>query len=129
MKNDPEHRDLIRKIAAEDGRYHEEAYHFVRRGLDFTVKEIVATGGTPRHVRGPELVSGLRSYALREFGPVSLRVLRHWGLNSTDDLGEIVFHMIDHRILGKTEEDSRDDFHALFDFEHAFLEPFRPSRS
>jgi uncharacterized repeat protein (TIGR04138 family) len=127
--NEPEQRDLIRSLARADGRYHEEAYHFVRKGLDFTVQAIIQAGGSARHVRGQELAGGLRDFALSQYGPLALRVLKHWGLHTTDDFGEIVFRMIDAHILGKTDEDERADFQDVFDFEHAFRVPFLPGNT
>jgi uncharacterized repeat protein (TIGR04138 family) len=35
--------------------------------------------------------------------------------------------MIEAQILGKTEEDEKNDFHGVFDFESAFRDPFLPS--
>lgn len=125
--NEQEQRELIRHIVQSDGRYHEEAYHFVREGLDYTVKEKNGDPDTPRHhVRGWELAEGIRDYAIRQYGPVSLRLLYHWGVRSCEDIGEIVYHMIDAQILGKTEEDQKRDFYGVFEFEAAFRDPFLP---
>lgn len=121
-------RELIREIVEKDPRYREEAYTFVREGLDYTVHELKDLSKEENHhVRGWELSKGIRDYAIREFGPVSLRVLRHWGIESSEDIGEIVYNMIDAQLLGKTEEDDITDFHGVFDFEEAFKHPFLPS--
>ncbi|MDF3130494.1 hypothetical protein P0Y35_14905 [Kiritimatiellaeota bacterium B1221] len=121
-------REIIRKIVEKDPRYREEAYTFVREGLDYTVHTLKdGKEDESHHVRGWELSKGIRDYAIREFGPVSLRVLRHWGIESSDDFGEIVYNMIEAELLGKTEEDDKQDFHGVFDFEEAFLVPFLPS--
>jgi len=126
--NEQEQRRIIRDIVQEDGRYKEEAYYFVREGLDYTVHELKnVPKQKSHHVKGNELVKGIRDYAIREFGPISLRVLRHWGIRSCEDIGEIVYNMIDASILGKTEDDEITDFHGVFDFEQAFREPFLPS--
>lgn len=123
-----EQREMIRMIVESDGRYHEDAYHFVREGLDYTVKQKEGEPDAPgHHVRGWELAEGIRDYAIREYGPVSLRLLHHWGIRGCEDFGEIVYNMIDAQILGKTEEDEKRDFHGVFEFEAAFLDPFRPA--
>lgn len=125
--NEQQQRNLIRQIVETDPRYREEAYVFVREGLDYTVHE---RNQVPKdqshHVKGWELSEGIREYALREFGPVSLRVLRHWGIRNCEDIGEIVYNMIDAELLGKTEEDTKQDFHGVYDFEQAFRDPFLP---
>ena len=125
--NEQQQRNIIRQIVKNDPRYTEEAYSFVREGLDYTVHE---RNEIPReenhHVKGWELSEGIREYALREYGPVSLRVLRHFGIRTCEDLGEIVYNMIDAELLGKTEADRKQDFHGVFDFDQAFREPFLP---
>lgn len=125
--NEQQQRQVIRQIVEDDPRYTEEAYVFVREGLDYTVHERnQVPNDQSHHVRGWELSEGIRDYALREFGPVSLRVLRHWGIRTCEDIGEIVYNMIDAELLGKTEDDAKQDFHGVFDFEQAFCDPFLP---
>lgn len=114
---------ILEGIIARDPRYTEEAYAFVRAGLDFTVRRLEK----PRHVSGQELLDGIREFALSEFGPMSKTVLAGWGIGRTEDVGEIVFNMVENGLLGKTDEDSRSDFADGFDFDEAFRRPFQPS--
>jgi uncharacterized repeat protein (TIGR04138 family) len=79
-----------------------------------------------RHVAGPELLEGVRQYALKEFGPMALSVLSHWGVARCEDIGHMVFNLIGAGIFGKTDEDSMDDFKAVYDFRDAFVKPFQP---
>ncbi len=114
--------DLLAPILKKDKRYTTEAYLFVREGLDHTVKKL----DKPRHVSGKELLDGMREYALQEFGPVTKRVLREWGINECVDFGNIVFNLVNEGLLGKTDEDSIEDFMGGYDFHEAFIVPFRP---
>lgn len=126
--NELQQREIIREIVKRDPRYREAAYTFVREGLDYTVRELKdLSNDESHHVRGWELSKGIRDYAIREYGPVCLRVLRHWGIQSSEDIGEIVYNMIHAQLLGKTEEDEKKDFQGVFDFERAFRDPFLPS--
>lgn len=112
-----------------DSRYGRGAYHFVREALDHTQALLLRRGETaPRHVRGRELLDGIRDYALEQFGPMACTVFDDWGIRSCDDFGEIVFGMIDLGILSKTDEDLREDFKGGFDFDAAFRRPFEPLR-
>ncbi len=116
--------DLIRR---DDPRYDRNAYFFVRRALDYTLKECGETDErSARHVSGSELLDGIRSFALDQFGPLALTVFREWNVLSCEDFGEIVFQLVDYGVLGKTERDSRSDFAGGYDFEEAFLTPFLP---
>ena len=40
--------------------------------------------------------------------------------------GEIVFNMVGEGLLGKTENDSREDFKNVYDFDVVFRQPFLP---
>ena len=121
--------EAIEEIVKRDARFHSDAYLFVREGLDFTVKLLKknATGpATYRHVSGQELLSGLRQFALEQFGPMAKTVLEHWGVRQCEDFGDIVFNMVETGVLGKTDKDSRDDFKGGYSFEKAFVKPYRP---
>jgi uncharacterized repeat protein (TIGR04138 family) len=122
MKN-PNTDDFLAPILEKDARYTPEAYLFVRQGLDHTVRKLE----TPRHVSGQELLDGMREYALKEFGPVARRVLSEWGINECIDFGHIVFNLVDEGLLGKTDKDSIMDFMNGYDFQEAFIQPFRPN--
>jgi uncharacterized repeat protein (TIGR04138 family) len=115
---------VLEEIVNRDPRYTEEAYAFVRAGLDFTVRRLEK----PRHVGGRELLDGIREFALKEFGPMTKTVLQGWGITRTEDVGEIVFNMVETGLLGKTDEDSRADFADGYDFEEAFRRPFLPAQ-
>ena len=137
-------------IVQKDPRFHRDAYLFVREALDHTQKLVnkgskgeknekpdkseirAALGdelaeGKVRHVSGQELLSGIRVYALDQYGPMTLTVLKEWGLHRCEDFGEIVFNMVENHLLAKTKKDSRDDFKGGYDFEEAFRLPFLPA--
>ena len=118
----PNPEDLFESILTRDPRYSVEAYFFVREALDYVVRQLE----TPRHVSGQELLDGIRNYALKEYGPVTKRVLSEWGIHECIDFGHIVFNLVNEGLLGKTDEDSLDDFSNGYDFTEAFLKPFQP---
>jgi uncharacterized repeat protein (TIGR04138 family) len=119
--------EALRKILEHDTRYAPDAYLFLREALDFTIKLLKKPDkGPTRHVSGAELLDGIRQFALQEYGPVTLRVLQHWGVRRCEDFGEIVFNLVESGALGKTEEDRREDFAGGYDFERVFAVPFRP---
>src|SRR3954469_9354960 len=121
--------EALDSIVASDPRYQREAYIFLRDSLDFTTKQQKkAKGTTVRHVSGPELLEGVRHYALKEFGPMVVTVFDSWGIRSCEDVGHMVFNLIGAGIFGKTEEDSIEDFKSVFDFHEAFVKPFEPEK-
>ncbi|MCX5693854.1 MAG: hypothetical protein NT014_01775 [Candidatus Omnitrophica bacterium] len=108
--------DLVGKICAQDKRYKPDAYEFILQGLTFTQKKLKKA----THVSGGELACGLRDYAIDQYGALANRVLSHWGINQTQDFGNIVFNMIEKKLLSKTAEDSLFDFKDVYDFKAAF---------
>src|ERR671935_2262583 len=121
--------EALDSIVANDRRYQRDGYIFLRDALDFTTKQQKKIkGATVRHVAGPELLDGVRQYALKEFGPMVLTVFDNWGIRSTEDIGHMVFNLIGAGVFGKTEEDSIEDFKNVYDFEEAFVRPFAPAK-
>ncbi len=119
--------EAIARMRAVDGRFPEDAYIFLREALDFTIKQLEKPlAGPGRHVSASELLEGIRQYALKEFGPMAFTVLAWWNIRRTEDLGDMVFNMVSQGLLGKTDEDRKDDFARGYDFETAFRKPFRP---
>lgn len=120
--------DLV--SVARDSRYSLEAFIFVQRGLDYTVRKhhgeadeddpTVDPASSPRHVSGPQLCHGLREFALKEYGLMARTVLRQWGITSTFDFGQIVFEMVSSGNMHKTDEDSIEDFEDVYRFSEAF---------
>ena len=116
MKNMDSFLEKIEKIIAGDGQYKFEAYNFVMAALHYTVSKFEK----PRHVTGPELLEGIRRYALDQFGPLARTVLNYWGIYETEDFGRIVFALVDVGILRKQPDDKLEDFKAVFQFQEAF---------
>ena len=119
-------------IFRHDPRYPVEAYQFVLDGLNFTQEKLgrVPTpaahspGKNENHISGSELVEGVCELARREFGFLAKVVFHQWGIRQSDDIGEIVFNMIESELLSKTESDSRADFHNLCNIDRALSEGF-----
>lgn len=130
MQN-PDFSEIVGLICKEDPRFDRKAYDFVRMGLDHTVKELRKKDATraerSRHVTGPELLEGLRAYALDQFGPLAKTVLNTWGVQRCRDFGDIVFNLIEYNVFSKTENDRREDFSDIFEFDDAFVKPFQPA--
>jgi len=122
--------EALDSIIASDPRFSRDAYVFLRDALDFTTKQQKKLKGTTvRHVAGPELLEGVRQYALKEFGPMVITVFSSWGINRCEDIGHMVFNLIDAGIFGKTDEDSMEDFKSVYDFQDAFVKPFAPEKA
>ena len=112
----------------EYGAYPPEAYDFVQQGLSYTVQHIhgaAAQGRVNRHVSGQQLCEGIREFALNQYGMLAMIVLRVWNINSTLDLGRIVFALIEAGQMQKTDEDTIEDFRNVYDFKTSFETEYR----
>jgi uncharacterized repeat protein (TIGR04138 family) len=111
------------------GLYPREAYKFVQAGLAHTVEKLHADiADDPeanRHVTGQQLCEGLREFALQEWGLLAHTVLKRWNINTTYDFGRIVFALVEHGHMAKTEDDTVEDFRNVFDFKTAFDRNYR----
>ena len=106
----------IDRILKKDRRYRKEAYIFMFGALEYTLERI----GERRHVTGQELLKGVSDYGWQQYGPMTKLVFEHWGVRTTEDFGNIVFNLIDAGLMGKTEEDSIEDFKDVYDFDEEF---------
>ena len=121
--------EAIKAIRKKDDRFDPDAYVFLRDSLDYTVKKLRGDESEEhRHVCGPELLEGLRDYALEEYGPLAATVLENWGITRCEDIGDMVFQLIEVGAFGQSDEDDPSHFSGVFDFDDAFREPFRPKR-
>lgn len=73
-----------------------------------------------RHVTGQQLCQVVRDVALERWGLMARGVLTRWGVNRTEDIGEIVFALVNNGWLQKQPTDSIHDFDNVFSFAEAF---------
>ena len=122
----------IAEIVRRDPRYAYEAYEFIFAALAHTQK---ALGRVPleegeeaeaaHHVSGPELLHGVRDFAMSEFGLMARTVFRLWGIEKTGDFGDIVFNLVEANLMSKQPTDSRDDFRDRYDLDQALVRDYR----
>jgi uncharacterized repeat protein (TIGR04138 family) len=108
--------EVLDRLQERHPRFHARSYIFVLQALHRVIQSLER----PRHVSGQELAGGVRELALDRFGPMARTVLEHWGIHDTEDVGRVVFAMVEQGILIKQDGDRPDDFSDVFDFEEAF---------
>lgn len=114
--------EMVRPYA---GHLKPEAFNFIQEGLRHTVEKLFDRIDDDelegkRHVTGQQLCMGLREFAIDQYGLLARTVLEHWGFRRTEDFGKAVFAMVEAGLMRKTDQDSLDDFSAVFDFDEAF---------
>jgi uncharacterized repeat protein (TIGR04138 family) len=120
---------IRREVLSHDARFEIGAYLFLYEALGFTQKRLGRDARDlpqeARHVSGAELLEGIHAYAHDLFGPLAPTVFKSWGIRKSSDFGDIVFNLVEHNLLGKTEGDRREDFEGGFDLENAFDGPLQ----
>jgi uncharacterized repeat protein (TIGR04138 family) len=136
------------KLLEQDKRYKPEAYTFVFEALDYAHKRLHLgqeclnepisdlegvdideeenlhfqddKESVGKHITGQDLSKAAKMYAIEMYGFMAKVVLNNLGINSTGDLGEIVYNLIKIGQMRKTAQDCREDFDDVYDFETAF---------
>ena len=125
--------ERIEYVAARDGRFAPAAFFFVNDAVAAAVKWLKSgemspndpaarNGRTGSHISCRELLDAMRRMARERWGCLARLVLENWGVASTDDVGEIVFLMVEDEKLKwqRRECDTREEFQGVYDFKAAF---------
>ena len=108
--------DVLARIRARGGPYHERAFLFVLATIEYLQSRL----DLRRHVTGAELAWACRDFAREQSGLLAPHVLAHWGITRTEDFGRIVFTLVDVGLLVTQPGDLEADFEAVYDFADAF---------
>ncbi|PYO94419.1 MAG: hypothetical protein DMD62_05490 [Gemmatimonadetes bacterium] len=106
----------LAELRRRDGKYNERAYVFVLAALEFAQTRLPVR----RHLSGVELAWACRDFALEQFGMLAGSVLSHWGVQSTEDFGQLVFLLIEVGLLARQPTDKLEDFERVYDFAEVF---------
>lgn len=126
--------EAIDQIRSRDGRFRREAYGFLMASLGATVQALPLErrrDPATRHLSGGELLQGVIRLARQEFGRFAPTVFREWGIATGEDIGQMVFQLVESKQLSARREDSIEDFRCageLFSALTANLD-FGPART
>ena len=103
--------DKIKRLLQRETRYKADAYEFVNAAVNYAAT--LENSNEKQHIAALERLAGVRDFAFRQYGPFAVEVLKSWGLNTASDIGNIVFMLIDEKVLFAGENDSPDDARRL----------------
>ena len=113
----------MENVIVADGRYPPEAFGFLHEGLARAVREVYGEAieqGARQHVSGQQLCCALRELATERWGLLARTVLDKWNIRETIDFGNMVYLLIDHNFMKRTDTDSIEDFRDVFGFAEEF---------
>ena len=108
--------DLLERIRASGAPYHDRAYLFVLGAIEYLQSRLEVR----RHVTAAELSWACRDFAQQQYGLMARTVLEHWGGRRTEDLGRLVYILVEAGLLVTQPGDRESDFADVYDFHEAF---------
>ncbi len=109
--------DSFDDIIAKDSRYDARAYALLMDVIHF-----LGEGG--KHMTSADIMEEFKERALDQYGPLSYMVVTEWGLSRTEDLGEMMFNLVEGHRVRKDENDTPESFAGGYDFREAFKGPY-----
>jgi uncharacterized repeat protein (TIGR04138 family) len=82
-------------------------------------------GKEGRHMSAADIMEEFKERTLDQYGAMAYTVLSEWGVKCTEDLGEMMFNLAEGRRVRRDPDDTPDCFAGGYDFEEAFLGPYR----
>jgi len=87
-------------------RYDPKAYGLILAVVEFAIQRM----GVRRHITGRQLLDSLVELMVKKHGLLAQFILKEWGINSSENIGEIVFDLVEAGLLKKRPEDTIQDF-------------------
>jgi uncharacterized repeat protein (TIGR04138 family) len=110
--------DSFADIVGKDSRYDAHAYALLMDCVHFLSRQA-------RHMSSEDVMEEFRERALDQYGPMAYTVLTQWGLSATEDIGEMMFNLVESNRISKDDDDRQEDFCGGYDFREVFLGPYR----
>lgn len=117
--DDPE-LHFYEEAAKRDDRYPVAAFCYVAKCLKRLLASSEGKGGNHPHVSGKDICLALKQSFLDDFGTLARGILEQWNLKETNDFGNIIYDLIDVKLLTTSPQDSRSDFVDVYLFKDAF---------
>lgn len=109
--------DSFEDIVSRDARYDARAYALLADVLKY-----LFDGN--KHVDAGMILDEFRERTLDQYGCMSYHVLESWGLERTEDVGEMMSNLVESHRIGADEGDNPGEFACGYDFRETFLGPY-----
>ena len=111
--------DSFEDVVAKDSRYNARAYALLMDVVHYL------GGEDGKHCSGEDILDEFKERALDQYGPLTYTVLTEWGVNCTEDIGEMMFNLTEANRIHKDENDTPESFAGGYDFKETFLGPYQ----
>ena len=111
--------DDFRDIIAKDARFHARAYALLMDVVHYVCSS------DKQHATGEDILDEFKERALDQYGPLAYTVLTEWGVKCTEDVGEMMFNLVEGHRVQRGENDTAEAFVNGYDFRETFLAPYQ----
>lgn len=98
----------IFEVAEKYKKYPVSAYVFVFEVLDW-----IDIALKKKHLTGEELSLSAYAYSIEKYGLLARTIWEEMNIHRSEDLGEIVFHLVEEGLMGRQETDRIEDFNNI----------------
>ncbi len=110
--------DDFSDLVAKDKRYPARAYAVLMTAINSLTEEKNAS------YSATDILDAFHDIVLDQYGPLSYALLTEWGITCTEDVGEMVFNLVESKRIRSDEHDSAEGFANGYDFKEEFLMPY-----
>jgi len=102
--------EQILNVSQKYDKYPAGAYVFIFEVLDWITISL-----QKKHMTGGELALAAYAYSIERYGLLARPVWEQLNLKSSEDLGQVVFHLVEEGLMGRQDSDKPEDFNGIFD--------------
>jgi len=95
----------IRQVSEDKKKYPVGAYVMIYNTLHWLQEK-----GQQGHITGPDLARAMFFYTIDSCGLLAKLVWEQLKISRSEDIGEMVYHLVDANLMGKMPTDSQSDF-------------------
>lgn len=104
--------DSLHQVSQKHNKYPVQAYLLIYETLDWLHQK-----GNVSHLTGADLSQAMFSYSLAVYGLLSKMVWRELNILRSEDIGNMVYHLLDEKLMNKQETDNQSDFDNVLTIE------------
>lgn len=112
-------------VESSEKKYPSGGCKFVQEVVNYTMGKLPEA----RHITALELLENCRQYAIEQYGFLYRNVLENWHIHSGEDIGNIVYELIEAGRLNASPKDRKADFSVEFDLFAENLLRIKPDKT
>lgn len=101
-------------VSAKYGEYPPQAYALIFQTMEWVRKKEDGDEEKVAHLTGQELGKAIFDFSVDMYGFLTPIVWQDLNIYRSEDIGKIVWHLVQERLIGKRDEDKIEDFDELW---------------